>query len=464
MSRSTLRSIVLVLLAALLGACAGDAGDATKAAAGGAPSTSTAGLEATEGSREGSETSVTAPVEEPKGTPAGTGDGPTSPSGSPGQSGGGTATTTAAGPYRGELGVTNDSIAIGLFYSKTGPIAALSNNVAAAVDAAFAEANEKGGINGRKVIAKAYDDGSYTPSVVQSSWERAKDSIFASLVISGELFLPFAERDRLPLLHGTTQEGPSVRSKYGFIYFPYVEYQARALMPDYLLNRLNAKGKKVAVIYSDQNATAAADPQFVKAAKQKGLDIVINQPVPDQPSSCVNEVSNVQAKRPDIVVLLAYPFAAICVLRDARTLNFKPVWTSVAVTFNLGVVNVGSGGATEGITLMGHMRTLETDCGERFRAAARKYTPDKASSMAQDELAYNYYLIARRMIEQLKRTPKNLTRESFVTGSQGGTIDDGCLSPVSYANGDRQGPRGVNLTQARGEKWITVDPTWRTSF
>src|SRR3546814_1236015 len=68
----------------------------------------------------------------------------------------------AAVPAKAEVGVTNSTITFGQSAALEGPAAALGTGMRAGILAAFAEANSKGGIAGRQLELKSYDDG-YEP-------------------------------------------------------------------------------------------------------------------------------------------------------------------------------------------------------------------------------------------------------------------------------------------------------------
>src|SRR3546814_7105199 len=65
----------------------------------------------------------------------------------------------AAVPAKAEVGVTNSTITFGQSAALEGPAAALGTGMRAGILAAFAEANSKGGIAGRQLELKSYDDG-----------------------------------------------------------------------------------------------------------------------------------------------------------------------------------------------------------------------------------------------------------------------------------------------------------------
>src|SRR3546814_15149113 len=86
----------------------------------------------------------------------------------------------AAVPAKAEVGVTNSTITFGQSAALEGPAAALGTGMRAGILAAFAEANSKGGIAGRQLELKSYDDG-YEPerAIAHTKTLITQDQVFA---------------------------------------------------------------------------------------------------------------------------------------------------------------------------------------------------------------------------------------------------------------------------------------------
>ena len=386
----------------------------------------------------------------------GTGGGATSGSGAPGPA-------VTGGAYKGEVGVTKDTITVGVYNSQSGPYAAILRDMPRGWDLAFKEANDQGGVNGRKIVMKVYDDGSFDPTVIAASFQKLRSEAFMGTIINATPVLPLVERFEVPFQIATGIYDDVLKSKWSYGWLPFTEYQAMHLMPGYLLNRLQAKGKKLGLIYDQTPDIVAAQKKVREKFPQLGLNFASIKSVSTTPSSCVNEVSDLQAKGVEIVFLFVQPLAASCVLRDARTIGFRPTWTGTAVSWNSAVVNVASGGATEDAVTFGHMRTLETPCGDRWRKAVAKYYDGNAPQ--PEDTTMMFYFGGWRIVDYLRAAGADLTRKGYIDAMERlGAIDDGCLPPPTLGPGERRGPQGVTLMQARGNVWVTVDPNWTTSF
>jgi branched-chain amino acid transport system substrate-binding protein len=362
------------------------------------------------------------------------------------------------------VGVSNDRITIGAFIFQSGPYAAIGVNGEEGMQAAFNEINDTGGVHGRKLFVKIYDEGSNNPSVTQASANRAKNEAFLWMVTEGNLLIPYAEQFKVPLMFATAQMKLGLAAHYSFPVYPYVELQARDLLPGFMLRQMNAASKTIGIIRDTAPAYAAARAAFKERAAALNLKVIAEESVEDFPASCANQVANMRAKDPDIVFLVAGPVASVCVFRDARAIQYRPEWAGVAVTWNINAVSTATAGYTDGLKIFGHIAAMDSRCGDAFRAAARKYYPDNPN-VASDEYAYNAYAIAKRIAVSLQQAPRELTREGFVKVlEQTSGLEDGCTSPPTYGPRNRTGPQGVQLWIGRGTQFVTLDPKWHRAF
>lgn len=293
---------------------------------------------------------------------------------------------------------------------------------------------------------------------------KLKDSSFVMTGADGTIFGPLARRFKIPFYYGFGSEREGLNNKYAFG-VTYPAYQAAKLLPDFILNNLAGKGKKIAVVYEASGYLVEAKDAFVKAAKKKGLDVVIEQPVDPASPQCAQEVANVQAKQPDITL----PFVlvgALCFLRTAGAAGLKTTYSGVAFTWVVNVfVSLTPPGYLDGSKALNSFPVFDTKCAADFQALMKKRLPDNTAILT-DQVAFQSYLVVRQLIMQLERVGKNLTRESFVKKlSDGETLDDGCLPPVTYGPGDkRTGATSANVSKIEGGKIVTDVAEYKKKF
>jgi branched-chain amino acid transport system substrate-binding protein len=398
------------------------------------------------------------------GTASGTG----SPSGQAAGSGtGGTPSTPAptVPPAGGTtVGVTKDSVTVGLFFPKTGPYAGLFRNVTSVAQATFEEAGQ---IHGRRLILKTYDDGTANASTIQAEEKRARSESFGLLSGVGEsnvVLAPLADQHKVPLVVANIDEQVALPLSYVFAVSAYWRYQATVL-PSFIKGQLGGGGKRIGVVYEGTSTAKNAKEAFKAKARESGLDLVFEQPIAQAQSACANEVANLQSRRVEVVVMLNGPLGASCMLRDARALGYKPMWTGVGLSWNLNVVATASGGAADGIRTLSTAATLDSPAGRRFAAFARKYMANTGAE--EDDVMLLAYGFIQTFIEGIRRTGPNLTREAFVQTfeTKMNDYDGGFFPPPTFGPGKRLGPLVLGVTACcTNGKWTTPQPGWRAEF
>jgi branched-chain amino acid transport system substrate-binding protein len=376
----------------------------------------------------------------------------------------GSAVPSLPAPSGTRTGVTSGTVNVGVFFPKSGPLAGLFRNLPAVAQAAFEEA---GPIYGRKLVLKTYDDGTANASTIQVEEKRAKDEAFALASVIGEsnsVLAPLADRHRVPLIVGNADEKVIAPLTHAFPVLPYWARQAR-ILPGFIQNVLGGGAKRIGIVYMTTSSAIDAKNVFKVKAREVGLNVVFEQPIDLNQSACANEVANLKSHQVELVFMMNNPLGAICMLRDARALNYKPIWTGVGITWEANVVATASGGGAEGIRKLTAFATLETQAGRHFSDVMRKYAPN--SGAAEDDVMLLVYGMLQTFIEGIRRAGPDLTREGFVhtfeTTMNG--YDSGYLPPPTFGPGDRSGPLAVGVVACcTNGRWSTPVRGWRESF
>jgi ABC-type branched-subunit amino acid transport system substrate-binding protein len=359
--------------------------------------------------------------------------------------------------------VSNNSIKIGLFYPQTGAYTALARNAPPALRAAFDEA---GKIHGRTLELLTYDDGTSNASTIQANEKRAKDESFVLLSIVSEsnvVLGPLADQHRVPALLGNIDEKVALPLKYAFALPTYWARQAK-ILPSFIRKDLKGANKRIGVVYEGTSTAKGAKDAFKAQAKKEGLTVVFEQPIAQNQSTCANEVSNLQAHQVQLVYMMNGPLGAICMLRDARAVAYNPTWTGVGLSWEFNIVASASGGTANGIRTINSFTTLDTPAGQHYLKVMREH--DVPSDVNDDIIMLGYGL-ARTLVEALRRTGPDLTREAFVntmeTKMEG--YNSGYYPPHHFGVDNRSGGNAVAVSQCCTDgQWTTPNPAWRTGF
>ncbi|MDQ1503750.1 MAG: branched-chain amino acid transport system substrate-binding protein [Actinomycetota bacterium] len=394
---------------------------------------------------------------------AGTGSGPAGPAtgGGPGTS----ATVPTPVPGAGTtIGITKDTITLGVVYPKSGAYTGLFRNVPAVVQAA---ADEAGLINGRRLVVKYYDDGTANAGTIQVEEKRAKDEVFSLMSIISEsnvVLAPLANQHKIPIVVGNIDRKVAEPLTYAFPVFVYWS-RAAAVLPSFIKNTLEAGARKIGVVYEGTSTAIDAKNVFKERAKELGLNVIFEQPIAQNQSTCANEVSNLQAHGVELVYMMNGPLGAVCMLRDAKALGYKPMWTGVGASWNANVVATASGGGADGIRTLATGTTLETPAGRHYAELMRKAAPDSGADT--DDIMLLEYALMRSTIEGLRRTGPDLTREGLVQTweTRMNDFDSGYLPPPTFGPGNRSGPLLVGVTACcTNGQWTSPQIGWRAAF
>ena len=394
---------------------------------------------------------------------------PTDPGTAGSGSGGGGAPATATGPVPSPgggttIGVTKDTITIGVSYPKTGAYAGIARNGPAVVEAAF---NEAGLINGRRLVAKYYDDGTANASTIQVEEKRAKDEVLAMFSFVGEanvVLAPLADKHKVPLIVGNIDRKVALPLSHVFAVYPYWAHQA-TILPSFIKNVLGGGAKKIGIVYEGTSTAIDAKQAFRSKAKELGLNVTFEQPIAQNQSTCVNEVSNLQSKGVELVFMLNGPLGGICMLRDARALGYKPTWTGLGTSWGFNIVSEATGGSADGVRMLRATPTLESPEGRHYSELMRKAAPNSGADT--DDLLLIAYALIQSFVEGLRRAGPDLTREGLVqtweTKMNG--YESGYLPPPTFGPGNRSGPLVVGVSACcTNNRWTTPQQGWRAAF
>jgi branched-chain amino acid transport system substrate-binding protein len=372
--------------------------------------------------------------------------------------------SAAAGSGATTTGLTKDTVKVGVFYPRTGPLAAIFRNTPAVARAAAAEA---GPVNGRRLVFEFFDDGTSNAGQVQVEERRAKDDAFTLVSIISEtnvVLAPLAEQHRIPLVVGNIDQRVAEPLTWTFPVFTYWARMA-SLLPGFVKTDLGGADKAIGVVYEGGSTAIDAKAAFKAAAEEVGLRVVFEQPIAQNQSSCANEASNLKARGVELVFLMNGPRGAICMLRDAAALGYRPIWTGVGASWTNNVVAAATGGGAEGVRALSTATTLETPAGRHFSALLRRGAPDSAAD--RDDTMLVVYGLLRSAIEALRRAGPDLTRETLLRAweTKMNGYDSGYLPPPTFGPGNRSGPLLAGVTACCTDgRWTTPQPGWRAAF
>jgi branched-chain amino acid transport system substrate-binding protein len=220
-----------------------------------------------------------------------------------------------------------DTIKIGFLGALTGDVAMFGKPTLEGMKMAADELNAAGGINGKKIeIVEADNRGDKQEGASVTQKLISRDNVVA---IVGDpttgitkVAAPIAQKAGVVLISaGAT--GPGVVENGDFIFRnTLLDSVAIPACIDYFAKDLGYK--KVAIITSDNNDYSVGLSQtFRDAAKGKGIEIVADEKVKDGDKDFSAQITNIKAKKPDVIFYSGYYTEAALIMKEARKQGLK---------------------------------------------------------------------------------------------------------------------------------------------
>lgn len=318
-------------------------------------------------------------------------------------------------------GVTDTSIKIGFVGSLTGPAAIWGTGNMAGATLAFEELNAAGGINGRKIDFITVDDESSAPKGIAG---------FNKLVNSDKVFAvfgPSASAVGVPMKATMANSGvpvliPSFSSPLMtepmaaniFRAGPINDRMQGRGLANYVVN--TEKKTKVAILRQSDEYGATGASSVTGRLKELKLDPVATEVFNAADTDFTSQVLRVRAANPEVIIVYGYPAPSAIITRQLREVGIKAEIIGSSATSNQNypelVGKIGAG--TKFVSTLEHLPESDDPAMKKFREAFQKRFPDLARQgrpALGDVLGYGGALT---MIEAIRRTGKDLTREGYM--------------------------------------------------
>lgn len=352
----------------------------------------------------------------------------------------------------GAPGVTDTTIKLGATSPLTGPPAAGCARVHGGAMSWFKHINEQGGVNGRTIDWKILDDGYDLARAGTNARQLTGGDYFAIFGGCGSIqppaITPIAEKASVPYLFPMAQV-PDLylpHKEWTFAFSPSWASMFSSIVP-WALDNKGTGG--VAVVFA-QNAGIDQAVSAVKESTQKaGGTYLGEQVVPATTSDWTPIVLKLKELKPDYVVTNLSVEVALKFEQAARDQGFEPAKSYVNTISLMGDqfvqgLKTGQGPETrlDGKVISAYQVATPTDpANAECLAAAKKFEP----KLVPDGNLMAGCNSARWMVEALKRTGKDLTRENLVKTLQ--SISKEQLSPgavpASFSAENHLGPDSI---------------------
>jgi branched-chain amino acid transport system substrate-binding protein len=361
-------------------------------------------------------------------------------------------------------GVTKTEIVMGMHTDLSGPAATYGVSSSNAVKMRFDEANEKGGVRGRKIKLIVEDTQYQVPRAVQAGAKLInRDHIFAMVAGLGTPMNNALFKDQLDA--GVPNLFPLSAARSMFEPFHKLKFYGAATYVDQVRAGINyfvtKKGKKaVCAMYQDTDfgkEVLDGIQMQVDKMKLKLVESVSHKPT-DQDFTA--QITKLKAAGCDLVVLGTIVRDSIVPYATARKIGWTDVdFLGSAASYDLFVAGA-QGGVTEGLYAMGltdmpYRDTLSPAAQAWFDRYKERFKVDPNIGAVYGQVA------ADLTVTGLDRAGQDLTLESFVKGLESikGYHDIFNGPEVNFGPDKHQGANSSFLAVIKGGRWVRVtDP------
>ncbi|MER7002806.1 ABC transporter substrate-binding protein [Dactylosporangium sp. NPDC000555] len=217
---------------------------------------------------------------------------------------------TASAACQSSMGVTANTIKLGVLTALSGPYASSGVNISQVNQAFWAYVNDHGGIDGRKVELEIRDNQFNAQQAIQQ-YKNIAGNVFAVASSLGSpannALGPQAAKDCMVVMSpggGTSATTPTVFATYT----PY-EYEAINML-DWYRKQPGKEKARVAVVYQDDALGKPALAAIQYATPKLGLELVATVPITGTEQNFSGQVAKLQAARPDVIYVAGTYIAA----------------------------------------------------------------------------------------------------------------------------------------------------------
>lgn len=352
-------------------------------------------------------------------------------------------------------GVTDKEVVVGQFAAMTGPAAQLGLRLQAGLQACVRHVNQQGGVAGRNLRLVTRDDG-YEPERAVAAVKALinEDRVFALAGSVGTptnlATLPVITDEKVPLV-GLFTGAQALRDPFNrYLFHVRASYFDET---ERIVQHLTTLGiRKIAVFHQNDSYGQAGLIGVQGALKRRQTEAVAIATVERNSVDVAKALDTLLKVQPEAVVQIGAYKACAAFIKQARSRGFGGQFFNVSFVGSKALADeLGDTGA--GVVISQVVPFPYTPSSQIVRDYQAHMVA--AGDKEVDFSSMEGYLIGRVLVEGLRRTGKNLTRDAFITALE--TLREFDLGgfKVSYSAKDHQGSTFTDLTiVARGGRFV----------
>ncbi len=357
-------------------------------------------------------------------------------------------------------GVSKDEIVLGSIQDLSGPIAGFGKQVRLGMMLRVDEANEQGGINGRK-IKLLVEDSAYDPrrAVLAAQKLVNQDKIFAMVGHIGTAqnmaAMPVQFQKNVinffPVTAAREMYEPFHKLKYSFAapYFDQMKIAVPKLAKD--------KGaKKVCTMYQDDEFGLEVKRGAEEGLKSIGMTLAEETSYKRGATDFSSQMQKLQASQCDMVVMGTIIRETIGGIATAKRLGFNPVFIGSSAAYTDLIHKLG-GPAMNGLYATMTVQNPYTDeASQPIRFWANKYK----TKFNEDPTVFSVYgySLVDTFLKAAGKAGPNLSTESFIKAMDTMKIPPDIFgsAEMTFSPTKRLGSNATRLSQLQENRWKVV--------
>jgi branched-chain amino acid transport system substrate-binding protein len=347
---------------------------------------------------------------------------------------------------QGETGVTPTTILIGQSAAFTGPASELGNEMRAGANAYFRFVNANGGINGRKIEMRSLDDGYESERAAANTKKLIDDGVFLLFGYVGtptsNAAKPIFTAARVPFV-GPFTGAESLRNplnRYVFnIRASYFDETER------IVGQMTGQTLgKIAVFYQNDDYGKAGLAGVERAMAKRNLKIVATGTVERNTVDVAAAVQAIGKSDAQAVVMISAYKSCAAFIKAMRAAGYSPQFINVSFVGSKALAKeAGPDGRGVGISqVMPFPWNLSAPIVKEYQQLLEAATGKQDYSFTSLE----GFIAAKVLVEGLRRTGPDLTRERFIAAMEKMKDVDLGGYTVNFSPTDHSGSKFVEMT------------------
>ena len=343
-------------------------------------------------------------------------------------------------------GVSAERVLFGQSAAFAGPAAELGRGMRLGIEAAFREANDAGGVHGRRLELFSLDDGYEPEEAIRNTRRLIEDEGVFALVggvgtPTSRSAVPVARAAGVPYVAPFTGAG-FLRDEPHVINLRASYAQETEEMVERLTRDLGIE--RIAVVIQNDSFGRAGLAGVRDAFDKRGMEAVSIGVYPRNTTAVKTALVDIKVGQPEAVIMVGAYQPVASLIAWTRHIGLDPVFMTLSfVGSNALALELGPAGAGVYVT---QVVPFPTAGRPRIAAAYRRALRSHSSGAEPGFVSFEGYLAGRLVVEALERCGPEVDRDRFMQALRdAGYIDlDGFR--LAFGEEDNQGSDAVFLT------------------